>query len=73
VFSKANNNANGTINTTPNTSTSSTRTSDTQKRAVAEIIAESFPSFNHQAAVVGPYEEEQKRDTEFKEREYFVF
>jgi hypothetical protein len=64
-------NANSTINTTPNTSTSSTGASDQQKRAVAEVIAESFPPFDHQAAVVGPFEAEQKRDEEFREGEYF--
>jgi hypothetical protein len=44
-----------------------------QKRVVAEVIAESFAPFDHQAAVVGPYEEEQKRDIEFRESQYFVF
>jgi len=53
-FPKSNNHPDTTLNTTPNTSTSSAM----QKRVVAEIIAESCPPFDHQAAVVGPYEED---------------
>ena|ERR1700736_2937608 len=66
VFSNYNA-SNSTLDTTPSTSTGPL---DMHKRAVAEIIAESFPPFDHPAAVVGPYEQEQKRDIEFREREY---
>jgi hypothetical protein len=75
AFPKANTSSstNNTVDTTPNTSISSIGASDGQKRVVAKIIAESFPPFNHQAVAVGPYEEEQKRDIEFKQGEYFLF
>jgi len=75
AFPKANTSSstNNTVDTTPNTSISSIGASDGQKRVVAKIIAESFPPFNHQAVAVGPYEEEQKRDTEFKQGEYILF
>lgn len=69
----ASSSTNNTVDTTPNTSISSTGAPDGQKRVVAKIIAESFPPFNHQAVAVGPYEEEQKRDIEYKQGEYFLF
>ena len=74
AFPKANTSSstNNTVDT-PNTSISSTGASDGQKRVVAKIIAESFPPFNHQAVAVGPYEEEQKRDIEYNQGEYFLF
>lgn len=58
-----------TAQTTPNTSTTITAT-DVQRRPVADIIAEEFPPFDHQATIARPYEFETKRDTEFKEREF---
>jgi hypothetical protein len=60
------------MDTTPNTGISSTGASDRQKHVVAKIIAGSFPPFNHQAVAVGPYDEERKRDIEFKQGGYFL-
>lgn len=54
-----------TAKTSPNTSTAS----DSQKRVVAEVIAESFPPYDHQASLVAPFERELELGAQFRERE----
>jgi hypothetical protein len=65
---EAKNTSTSSANTSPNISTSGT--SNMEKRATMDVIAETFPSFDPQAAVVGPYEEDAKCDAEFTERAY---
>lgn len=56
-----------TDNTTPNTSASG---SSVPRRAVADVIAETFLPFDHQGVIVSPFEEEGKRDIKSKEGEF---
>ncbi|CCM03276.1 uncharacterized protein FIBRA_05404 [Fibroporia radiculosa] len=42
--------------------------SATPKRSVSEIIAETFPAFDHRTAIVEPFDEESKRDAEFLQK-----
>ncbi|OBZ67771.1 hypothetical protein A0H81_12477 [Grifola frondosa] len=39
-----------------------------QKRAIAEVISETFPPFNHRTVVVEPFDNEAKRDADFTEK-----
>ncbi|KAH9947501.1 hypothetical protein B0H21DRAFT_778458 [Amylocystis lapponica] len=49
--------------------TSSQRfTQPSKNRAIAEVISETFPSFDHRSAVVEPFDNESKRDAEFLEK-----
>ena len=34
---------------------------------IAEIVAETFPAFDHQAIIIEPFDNEAKRDAEFQE------
>jgi len=34
---------------------------------VADVFTETFPPFDHQAAIVGPYEKDRTRDSEFRD------
>lgn len=54
-----------TAKTSPNTSTAS----GSQKHAVAEVIAESFPPYDHQSSLVAPFERELELGVQFRERE----
>lgn len=54
-----------TAKTSPNTSTAS----GSQKHAVAEVIAESFPPYDHQSSLVTPFERELELGVQFRERE----
>ncbi|KAI5887073.1 uncharacterized protein SCHCODRAFT_01193026 [Schizophyllum commune H4-8] len=38
----------------------------TKSRAISEIVEDRFPPFDHQAAIVGPFEEETGRDQTFE-------
>ncbi|PCH35231.1 hypothetical protein WOLCODRAFT_139815 [Wolfiporia cocos MD-104 SS10] len=42
--------------------------SRTEKQSISEIIAETFPPFDHRTAVVEPFDNESKRDAEFLEK-----
>lgn len=38
-----------------------------RSRALSEVVEGAFPSFDHQAAIVGPFEEETNRDQTFEQ------
>lgn len=61
------NTSSSTANTSPDTSTSST--SNARKRATGDVIAKTYPRFDPQAAVIDPFNENERRDAEFTERE----
>ena len=54
-----------TAKTSPNTSTAS----GSQKHVVADVIAESFPPYDHQSSLVVPFERELEQGVQFRERE----
>ncbi|TFK49062.1 hypothetical protein OE88DRAFT_1663431 [Heliocybe sulcata] len=39
-----------------------------QQRTISEIVEERFPPFDHRSAIVDPFEEEAKRDAQFREK-----
>ena len=57
---------------TTSTASSSEQTSTTTKRALSDVLSETFPPFDHRAKVVSPFEQEVKRDTEFVESAYML-
>ncbi|RPD75533.1 hypothetical protein L226DRAFT_47340 [Lentinus tigrinus ALCF2SS1-7] len=38
------------------------------KRPISDVLSETFPSFDHHAKIVSPFDEETKRDAEFVEK-----
>ncbi|KAL1695780.1 hypothetical protein GGG16DRAFT_44772 [Schizophyllum commune] len=46
--------------------TQSNGSTTTKSRAISEIVEDRFPPFDHQAAIVGPFEEETGRDQTYE-------
>ncbi|KZT25719.1 hypothetical protein NEOLEDRAFT_1092207 [Neolentinus lepideus HHB14362 ss-1] len=52
----------------PPNQNASAGTSCSQQRTVLEVVEERFPPFDHRSAVVDPFEEENRRDAQFREK-----
>lgn len=46
--------------------TNRSQTDSMQKPSTKDVLSESFPSFDHNSSIIEPFDEEAKRDTEFR-------